>query len=106
MAQRHHDEVDIRNGVKIEGHYYTPAQLKTDVPKGWKNINSPCYAEANSMPGCLLRVKLRSPGVQPGGRLYPQLRTWPYTAQIDALCQYRPKGLARSTYWREKIDSV
>ncbi len=20
-------------------------------------------------------------------------------------CQYRPKGLARSTYWREKIDS-
>jgi hypothetical protein len=21
------------------------------------------------------------------GRLYPQLRTWPYTAQIDALCQ-------------------
>ena len=38
MAQRHHDEVDIRNGVKIEGHYYTPAQLKTDVPKGWKNI--------------------------------------------------------------------
>jgi hypothetical protein len=21
------------------------------------------------------------------------------------MCQYRPKGLARSTYWREKIDS-
>jgi len=23
----------------------------------------------------------------------------------SAKCQYRPKGLARSTYWREKIDS-
>ena len=33
------DQVDIRNGVKIERHYYTPAQLKTDAPKGWKNID-------------------------------------------------------------------
>jgi hypothetical protein len=32
-------------------------------------------------------VKLRSPGVEPAGRLYPQLRTWPCTAQTDALCQ-------------------
>jgi hypothetical protein len=32
------DQVDIRNGVKIERHYYNPAQLMTDVPKGWKNI--------------------------------------------------------------------
>lgn len=32
------DQVDIRNGVKIERHYYNPAQLKTDVPKNWKNI--------------------------------------------------------------------
>ena len=34
-----------------------------------------------------LRVKVRSPGVQPAGRLYPQLRTCPCTAQTDALCQ-------------------
>ena len=33
------DQVDIRNGVKIERHYYTPAQLKTEAPKGWKNID-------------------------------------------------------------------
>jgi hypothetical protein len=32
------DQVDIRGGVKIERHYYNPAQLKTDVPKNWKNI--------------------------------------------------------------------
>ena len=25
------DQIDIRNGVKIERHYYTPAQLKTDI---------------------------------------------------------------------------
>ena len=31
-------------------------------------------------------VKLRSPGVQPASRLYPQLRTWPCAAQTDALC--------------------
>jgi hypothetical protein len=24
---------------------------------------------------------------------------------MSEMCQYRPKGLARSTYWREKIDS-
>ena len=33
------DQVDIRNGVKIERHYYNPAQLKTDVPKNWENID-------------------------------------------------------------------
>jgi hypothetical protein len=33
------DQVDIRNGVKIERHYYNPAQLKIDVPKNWKNID-------------------------------------------------------------------
>jgi hypothetical protein len=33
------DQVDIRNGVKIERHYYTPAQLKTEVPKNWQNID-------------------------------------------------------------------
>src|SRR3979409_1289851 len=32
-------------------------------------------------------VKLRRPGVQLAGRLYPQLRTWPRTPQTDALCQ-------------------
>lgn len=32
------DQVDIRNGVKIERHFYTPASLKTDAPKGWSNI--------------------------------------------------------------------
>ena len=36
---------------------------------------------------CPKRVKVRSPGVQPASRLYPQLRTWPCTAQTDALCQ-------------------
>ena len=35
------------------------------------------------------RVKVRSPGVQPASRLYPQLRTRPCTAQTDALCQKR-----------------
>ena len=38
---------------------------------------------------CPARVKLRSPDVQPAGRLYPQLRTRPCTAQTDALCQKR-----------------
>jgi hypothetical protein len=33
------DQVDIRNGVKIERHYYNPAQLKTDVPKNWENLD-------------------------------------------------------------------
>lgn len=33
------DQVDIRNGVKIERHYDNPAQLKTDVPKNWDNID-------------------------------------------------------------------
>lgn len=33
------DQVDIANGVKIERHYYTPASLKWDTPKGWTNIN-------------------------------------------------------------------
>ena len=37
--------------------------------------------------GLCIRVKVRSPGVQPAGRLYPQLRTWPCTAQTEALCQ-------------------
>jgi hypothetical protein len=34
-------------------------------------------------------VKLRSPGVRPAGRLYPQLRTWHCTEQTDALGQER-----------------
>ncbi len=33
------DQVDIRNGVKIERHYYTPAELKTNTPKSWGNID-------------------------------------------------------------------
>ena len=33
------DQVDIAGGIKIERHYYNPAQLKTDVPKNWKNID-------------------------------------------------------------------
>jgi hypothetical protein len=33
------DPVDITNGVKIERHYYTPAQLKTLAPKGWTNLD-------------------------------------------------------------------
>src|SRR3981189_666389 len=44
--------------------------------------------------GCPFRVKLRSPGVQPAGRFYPQLRTWPCTAKTDALCQM---GTSRRT---------
>ncbi len=32
------DQVDIAGGVKIERHYYTPADLKTNAPKGWVNI--------------------------------------------------------------------
>jgi hypothetical protein len=54
-----------------------------------------------------LWVKLRSPGVQPASRLYPQLRTWPCTAQTDALCRYccksrksnNPKNLAKADLW-------
>lgn len=33
------DQIDIRKGVKIERHYYTPADLKTDAPKNWENID-------------------------------------------------------------------
>ncbi len=33
------DQVDIKNGTKIERHPYTPAQLKTEAPKNWKNID-------------------------------------------------------------------
>jgi hypothetical protein len=37
-------------------------------------------------------TKVRRPGVQPEGRLYPQLRTCPCTAQIDALCHERTRA--------------
>src|SRR5947209_9021621 len=33
------DQVDIKNGVKIERHYYTPAELKDMAGAGWKNID-------------------------------------------------------------------
>jgi hypothetical protein len=33
------DQIDIESGVKIELHYYTPAELKTTVPKNWTNID-------------------------------------------------------------------
>jgi hypothetical protein len=33
------DQIDIGSGVKIERHYYTPAELKTNVPKTWANID-------------------------------------------------------------------
>jgi hypothetical protein len=42
------DQIDIRNGVKIERHYYTPAQLRTDTPKGWSNINDAIDAAKKS----------------------------------------------------------
>ncbi|MBX3498114.1 MAG: hypothetical protein KF889_01620 [Alphaproteobacteria bacterium] len=32
------DQVDIRNGVKIERHYHSPADLQTLAPKNWTNI--------------------------------------------------------------------
>lgn len=37
--------------------------------------------------------------------LYPRNRTQLGNRGMSEMCQYRPKGLARSTYWREKIDS-
>jgi hypothetical protein len=36
---------------------------------------------------------------------YPRNRTQLGNRGMSEICQYRPKGLARSTYWREKIDS-
>jgi hypothetical protein len=36
---------------------------------------------------------------------YPQNRTQLGNRGMSEMFQYRPKGLARSTYWREKIDS-
>jgi hypothetical protein len=33
------DQVDIRSGVKIERHYYTPAELQGMASAGWRNIN-------------------------------------------------------------------
>jgi hypothetical protein len=36
---------------------------------------------------------------------YPRNRTQLGNRGMSEMCQYRPKGLARSTYWREKIDS-
>lgn len=42
------DQVDIRNGVKIERHYYNPSDLKTDTPKGWKNIDEAIEAAKKS----------------------------------------------------------
>ena len=38
---------------------------------------------------CPVRVKVRSPGVQSGGRFCPQLRTWPCTALTDGMFQQR-----------------
>lgn len=42
------DQIDIRSGVKIERHYYTPAELKTAAPKGWKNIDDAITAAQKS----------------------------------------------------------
>lgn len=42
------DQVDIRNGVKIERHYYTPSDLKTNAPKGWTNIKEAIEAAKKS----------------------------------------------------------
>lgn len=42
------DQVDIANGVKIERHYYTPADLKSNTPKGWTNIDEAIDAAKKS----------------------------------------------------------
>jgi hypothetical protein len=42
------DQIDIRSGVKIERHYYTPAELKTNAPKNWDNIDDAISAAQKS----------------------------------------------------------
>jgi hypothetical protein len=42
------DQVDIMAGVKIERHYYTPSDLKTNVPKNWNNIDDAIDAAKKS----------------------------------------------------------
>src|SRR6266404_3230649 len=48
-----------------------------------------CMSRRCRWPASETLNKVRSPGVQPAGRLYPQLRTQPCTAQTDALWQNR-----------------
>ena len=53
-----------------------------------------CWAVSEGLKGAavgkpMVALDVRSPALQPAGRLYPQLRTWPCTAQTDALCQQR-----------------
>jgi hypothetical protein len=52
-----------------------------------------------------LRQKLPLAGSKSNFRLIPRNRTQLGNRGMSEMCQYRPKGLARSTYWREKIDS-
>jgi len=64
------------------------------IAKRWKNVGSSSEADLFLTfrgLGVTHRnwVKVRSPGVQPTSRLYPQLRIWSCTAQTDALCQQR-----------------
>jgi hypothetical protein len=42
------DQLDITSGVKIERHYYTPAALKTEAPKNWKNLDEAIEAAKKS----------------------------------------------------------
>jgi hypothetical protein len=60
------DQVDITNGVKIERHYYTPAQLKTLAPKGWTNIDEAITTAKRSRNDQLAQQQSESTNRTPG----------------------------------------
>jgi hypothetical protein len=59
------DQVDIANGVKIERHYYTPAELKEMAGAGWNNIDDAIAMAKNSQEAIAANspsTKNRTPG--------------------------------------------
>ena len=42
------DQIDIRSGMKIERPYYKPAELDTNAPKNWENIDDAITAAQRS----------------------------------------------------------
>lgn len=62
-------------------------------------------ARANVLPKVRFAPEAALGGLEIQLPPYPRNRTQLGNRGMSEMCQYRPKGLARSTYWREKIDS-
>jgi hypothetical protein len=59
------DQVDIKSGVKIERHYYTPAELKDMASSGWSNIDEAIATARKSQEaqaGTTAQKQNRTPG--------------------------------------------